>query len=641
MKIIRWMFLLASLFAFSHGIASTYYVSPSGSDASPGTMEAPFANLPRALEATRQARRDAPGQPATLLLQSGTYLLERPLVLYGVDSDLVIEAVPGGAATLVGGRPITGWKKTGNGGWSADLSSWRMAPALLHMLVVNGRVRPRARLPREGTFEHETYFTAKWLSSTGGEWGANAPTQEQMLTMVCREGDLPANLVAENVEVRVYHMWDESLVPVASHDPKTRRLTFGVPCGQPPGSFDVRKYVVFNVKEGMHSPGQWYHDRKANRLVYWPLPGEDMTHVEVFAPAVENIIRMDGDPQMPVARVTLKRLLLAVTNTPLKLEGFGAMNMPGAIEMVRVKDCLVSAVTIMNAAGYAVQARWAEGLRLEDCDFRDLGAGAVRTADSTAVAVEGCLLERNGFLYPCGIALWTSSGKGVTVRHNTIRDATYNGICNQANDALFEGNLIERVMLEMHDGAAIYTGFCKGVTLRGNVVRDIVDTGGYGASSYYIDETGEDHLIENNLSVNVVRPSHNHMAKNNTIRRNVFISSGELRLHFPRSTGSTVEENVLVGREGIQIQVAPDGFRSFRDNRFAPGTGRIVRDWLNEYNPSGREDLKMEDGNRIDDPGLFVTGGQGTPSNVEFLSGIFFRKMNIDMEAFKRAGCGR
>ena len=81
----------------------------------------------------------------------------------------------------------------------------------------------------------------------------------------------------KNAEVRVYHMWDESLVGVARNDTQRHALIFSTPAISPAGAFGVKKYVIFNTREGMTRPGQWYLDRTGGRVVYWPLPGEDMT----------------------------------------------------------------------------------------------------------------------------------------------------------------------------------------------------------------------------------------------------------------------------------------------------------------------------------------------------------------------------
>jgi hypothetical protein len=56
-------------------------------------------------------------------------------------------------------------------------------------------------------------------------------------------------------------------------------------------------------------------------------------------------------------------------------------------------------------------------------------------------------------------------------------------------------------MKVLHDGAAIYLFAARNCVLRGNVARDIVDTGGYGASAYYLDERSTGCVVERNLSL--------------------------------------------------------------------------------------------------------------------------------------------
>ena len=45
----------------------------------------------------------------------------------------------------------------------------------------------------------------------------------------------------------------------------------------------------------MTSPGQWYHDRARQRVVYWPRPGEDMRRVTVVAP-IRAVLFLFGAP---------------------------------------------------------------------------------------------------------------------------------------------------------------------------------------------------------------------------------------------------------------------------------------------------------------------------------------------------------
>lgn len=140
------------------------------------------------------------------------------------------------------------------------------------MLVVNGRIAPRAGLPEAGRFTHRTGFKVPWMSTTGGGW-QRKPTAEELTTLVYKPGDLGSWLDVDDAELTVYHSWDESLVRLRAHDPATHTLGFATPAGHPPRSFGVREYVVWNVRQGMKHPGQWYLNRKAGKLVYWPLPG--------------------------------------------------------------------------------------------------------------------------------------------------------------------------------------------------------------------------------------------------------------------------------------------------------------------------------------------------------------------------------
>jgi hypothetical protein len=166
-----------------------------------------------------------------------------------------------------------------------------------------------------------------------------------------------------------------------------------------------------------------------------------------------------------------------------------------------------------------------------------------------------------------------------------------------------ESNLIHNAMQELHDGGGIYCFAGENLVLRGNFIRDIVDTGGYGASAYYLDERSENCVVEGNLSVNVVRPSHNHMAKNNTIRNNVFINDGDLRLTWPRSSGYRFEKNILWAKGRIRLENR-EGIVQLADNIFFSERGTVECRKLDRY--AGAETYAMPpgQGNKHVDPRL-------------------------------------
>jgi len=447
-----------------------------------------------------------------------------------------------------------------------------------------------------------------WMTSTGGGW-KRKPTNEELTTLKYRAEDLGSRLDINNAELTVYHMWDESLVGVSAMDTESRTLTFANPAGHPPGAFGVKKYVVWNVREGMTKPGQWYLDRTAGKLVYWPLPGEDMSKAEVLAPTLESIIRIQGTRGKPARDITIRGLTLSITTTPLQAGGFGAGRFDGAISVVSAESCRLLDLEIVNVGGQGIKAS-GKDLHIENCHVHHTGACGVRFGGEGAVVADNHIHDI-GLTYPSAIAL-QGGGKDAKISHNEIHDTPYTAInCGGQNNRI-EHNLIYRAMLELHDGGGIYCFAGKNLVLRGNFIRDIIDTGGYGASAYYLDERSENCLVEGNLSLRVNRPSHNHMANNNTIRNNVFIIDGDARLTFPRSSNYVFEKNIIYAKGGITLENA-DALTTFRNNVLFSAKGKVQCQKLERYSRTGTYSLEPENGNLLVDP-LLVEFDKGRVS---------------------------
>jgi hypothetical protein len=240
-----------------------------------------------------------------------------------------------------------------------------------------------------------------------------------------------------------------------------------------------------------------------------------------------------------------------------------------------------------------------DNIRIERCDVHHTGACGIRCRGT------GCIVSDNhihdvGLTYPSAIAM-QGGGRDCRISHNEIHETPYTAInCGGQNNRI-EHNLIYHAMQELHDGAGIYCFAGNGLVLRGNFIRDIVDTGGYGASAYYLDERSENCLVEGNLSVGIARPSHNHMAKRNTIRNNVFISDGDARLTFPKSSDYTVEKNIVYAKGKIVLENS-DAITTLRNNVLFSKEGIVQARKLKNYSQSGTYQLKADSGNLLDDP---------------------------------------
>ena len=66
--------------------AADFYVSPTGSDANPGTKSQPFASLERARDAVRVQKQRKPNRDYTVLIRGGVYRLEETVVFSLQDS---------------------------------------------------------------------------------------------------------------------------------------------------------------------------------------------------------------------------------------------------------------------------------------------------------------------------------------------------------------------------------------------------------------------------------------------------------------------------------------------------------------------------------------------------------------------------
>jgi hypothetical protein len=609
--------------------SATFYVSPAGRDDWSGRLaqpnaeraDGPFATLGRACQAA--------GERSTIRVAPGEYFLDAPVVLTDKQNGLTIEAELGGTVRLYGGQQINGWKKDGERFYAADLPDVKSGTWDFRALVVNGRYCPRARLPERGRFEHLSKFDVPWMTTTGGGW-KRKPTQEELTGLEYKPDDLGPWLDIRNAEITVYHMWDESMVGLAAMDADAHRLTFSSPTSHPAGAFGVREYVVWNVREGMTQPGQWYLDRTRGKVVYRPLPSEDMAAATVLAPTVESIIALKGTKNVPVRNVTIRRLTLAVTTTPLKAGGFGAGRFDGALSAAGAQDCRFVDLEIVHAGGQGLKIE-GKNLRIARCHVHHVGACGIRFRGD-GVTVTDNDVHDIGLTYPSAIAL-TGGGSNCRIGHNHVHHAPYSAVTCGGQNHRIEYNRIHHAMQQLHDGGGIYCFAGKDLILRGNFIHDIVDTGGYGASAYYLDERSEGCLVEGNLSVNVVRPSHNHMATGNTIRNNVFINDGDLRLTFPRSSNYTFEKNVL--RAGGKILFENfEAITTVADNVLFSEQGAVECRRLQRYSQVGKYSLDSDASNVQSDPGI-VSFEQG---KVEFAPDSPARALGIEPVDVSGAG---
>ena len=236
-----------------------FYVSPKGSDSNPGTISQPFFTMARAVEETRKNE----GKKA-IYVESGCYD-NTHIDLDERDSGLFIGAQHSDddkdKPVLRGGIQVTGWQQEGDGLYSLKLP--QEVSADVRIIEINGALKPRTRFPETGFAKHLSKYNVAWVSTSGGGF-KTMPTDEERQTLKYDPANIPQDFDWCDTEVAVIHRWDESLVCVESHDAKSHTIKFSTPCGNPPGSFEVQDFVVFNSAYNM-TPGYFRVD-KTNQI---------------------------------------------------------------------------------------------------------------------------------------------------------------------------------------------------------------------------------------------------------------------------------------------------------------------------------------------------------------------------------------
>jgi len=598
--------------------SSTFYIAPEGSDTNDGTKQKPFKTLMKARDAARISTADSPKK---LILRGGSYY-ETELVLEPEDSGLTIEAYPGEKPVLYGGRPVKNWKREGEF-YTAKIEGVRDRTWDFRLLVVNNKSRSRARLPKTGGFEHlSKTFRVRWLSTSGGGWEIQ-PSEKQLTTMKYNRKDIGPWLDLRNAELTTYGGWSASLVGLKSMDEETQTLTFSTPAAYPPGSFTHHKmvdgstcywkkgqtYIIWNVREGMHEPGQWYLDRTEEKLVYWPMPGEDISKIEAVVPTSITVITIDKG----TSGITLDGLVISCATTALGNQWSASSIIAGG----GVNDCTFTNLTIENTGGSGISVSGHNNL-IEKCVIRHMGKSGISLGgqNNTVTCNHIHDIGKIHYTFCSGIS---TSGKENIISHNEVHDTAYTAVICMGEKCILEKNRIYSVMKELNDGGCFYIGGT------GNIIRrnfchegpeDAEKWAGYFERgekrfnwAYYMDENAVDCVFEENLALNTVRPTHMHMTKNCTFRNNVFIDREIQILSFPRSSGLIFEKNILIADE-IVFSNPYDAFKATPNNIFYSRLGVITHEKVMIYTPVDYLPLKPRDGTVFADP-LFVDVDNG------------------------------
>lgn len=545
--------LVAMMLAAAVGAhAGTLYVSPDGRAGAPGTIDRPLPSIAAARDAIRAARRAGTAGPETVLLRGGFYFLPETFVLAPEDSDVTYAAYAGERPILSGGRRIEAWQKGPGNIWSAP-ADWEF-----RQLFVNVRRATRARTPNNGFYRID-----------------GPSSQDKPFLLKYRGDDIRKEWAGSGAEVVALLAWAEIRMPILEVNPETHTARLAANPTASNRETDAR-YWIENAPDALDSAGEWRWDRAAKTVFYRPLEGEDLARDAVIAPALIQLVRLEGQPEAGalVRNVTFRGLDFRHGDATMRANGYAetqaAMLAPSAFEATGAEGVTIDHCVFTQSGGYAVWfGRGCRRNRVTGTEIFDMGAGGVKIGETAQRANEAERSFENevvdnalhdlGWIYPSAIGVWIGQSSRNTVAHNEIRDLFYTAISagwtwgyapNQCDENRIEYNHLHHIgKAMMSDMGAIYTlGMQPHTTIRNNLIHDVYAFT-YGGWGIYPDEGSTGIIIENNIVYRTKSaPFHQHYGRENVVRNNIFAFGQEYQLMRTRAEphlSFTFEGNIV------------------------------------------------------------------------------------------------
>ena len=395
--------------------AGEIYVSLQGNDKNPGTKEAPFNTLNRAIKQAREWRRLNRPEVAGgiyIRLEEGVYaqrnsLFLRPEDSGTPDSPTVICAVDGAHPVISGGVAVTGWKRGCNHPaipeklkqkiWSVE------AP-----LIGNRRVETRQMWVNGHKVQRAAQFPGGGL-----ERMIDFNPEEQTITIPVSQSVNPKRLQnAGQLEMIVHQRWAIAILRVKSidvkdgqavvrfHEPESH-LEFAHPWPQPVigGEKGNSSFCLTNALELLDQPGEWFQEYPSGTIYYYPQASENMETAEVIIPTLETLVTIDGTLSRPVKHIQFNGITFEHTSW-MRPSYQGHVTLQGGFPLLDAyklqEPGLPEKAELENQAWItrpetAIRVRGAEHIDFKHCTFRHLSStGLDYEWAVTASSVEDC-----------------------------------------------------------------------------------------------------------------------------------------------------------------------------------------------------------------------------------------------------------
>lgn len=518
--------------------AKDVYVSESGNDSNPGTKAQPLATVEKAVDAMRGAGS------GTIWIGPGEYYLEQGIVLdakHGgtAEQPLVIRGTEPGKARLSGSRIVKGFRPIS----SAEAEPLISDEAKQHVLVADLKsqgfppldalpAQHRAHGREEVVFDDQPMQSARWPNEEFAVFtevidaGASKP-----IHWVTREVYRPGSFRFPGDRAKRWDFdrgvwlhgfwcydWSDEALKAATYDPETGELRLAVKhaygIGSPWQQHSKRRFYALHVFEELDRPGEYYLDRKNNRLYFWP-PGDVANKPVRLTLCPKPLVRADGVSHLVIRDLTIEN------GRDIGVQWNNCRH-------CRIENCLVRN---MGKSGIRLNGAHVDAVRCEVTQTASYGISAYsgdrKTLTPGKCSVVGCHIHHVGRLDWQGGRAISMGGCGNRIANNLMHHGPTGAVSYGGNEHVLELNEIHNVCIHYSDVGVFYTGrdwSSRGNTVRWNYIHDNANNTGHGSSAIYLDDCDSGDTVVGNIVLGGVgRGVLLGGGRDNVIRGNIFI----------------------------------------------------------------------------------------------------------------------
>lgn len=568
-------------------------VAPYGDDANDGSLENPLKTLEKAKEILRNTDGDT---PVTVWFREGTYTISDTITFTSEDrSNVTYRSYPDEKVEFSGTEAISGWTETKINGIDAFVTDVAIDSDddYFRSLFKGNKRLSRSNYPKEGVFTIADPAEAEAIPS---DW--NVEFFMHALAFYVNPEDVLDFANASDVEVKIMHYWCDEHLPVHSVDTKTGRIET-----TKPSSMTIREgdnYYFENVKEALSLPGEWYLDRKEQKLYYIPEDGDTTENTVLYKAVTEQLFTFENAEGISFRGIDFINTdwdqmsgnifgEIFTEEHPLydniRYDGVhpqAAYDVPAAITVnasseINFTDCLFE-----NISYTAVKFdKGSHDCNITSSKFNEIGANAVFIhgdfvipATTRNINITDCHIGFYGRIFNNAIGILLTHAEDCELSNNEIHDGWYTGISvgwnwgyaeHPTNGIKIQDNLIYNIGNGwLSDMGGIYTlGIQPDTVISGNVIHNVgcyEGATGYGGWGIYLDEGSSYITVEKNLVYDCSSDCfHQHYGENNMVRNNIFAFGGEGQVLITRNEDHNslyLYNNILVGSKSLMYETA-------------------------------------------------------------------------------------